>query len=144
MRNLKFTRSNKFLAQWGVGADLYFGAIRDGNQCIALIVSDGLTSDESANNAETVLRALSEMEEKASNSRATNSITGVSSVVWKEEVLDCYIPHDFMLSSKVTSDWINHYTIPGIIRRGRFTVLDAEKAEAARKEVADNYKRMFP
>lgn len=55
---IDFTTSEKFLAQWGVGTDLFIGAIRDGDQCIALIARDGLTDEQAMHNARAIESAL--------------------------------------------------------------------------------------
>lgn len=58
--NFCFTSNKKFLGQWGVGTDIYLGAIHDGDQCIAIIAKDGLTIEEATSNAVTILRALND------------------------------------------------------------------------------------
>ena len=57
---VRFTSSERFLSQWGVGTDLFIGAVRDGDQCIALIARDGLTDEQATSNAERIVATLSQ------------------------------------------------------------------------------------
>ena len=44
------TTSRSFLNQWGVGNDLFAGAIRAGGQAIAIVAHDGIGMDQASAN----------------------------------------------------------------------------------------------
>lgn len=71
---IDFTTSQRFLAQWGVGTDLFIGAIRDGDQCIALIARDGLTDEQAMQNARALEQALTQQRGECAASASLKEI----------------------------------------------------------------------
>ena len=59
----------------------------------------------------------------------------VRPTVWRDDILQRFVSDEFMRGPRATSDYINAYTTPGVMCRGKFKALPAERHEPLREEL---------